>query len=664
MNIPLSLTTNPSDSQALINYFPHLSDVILYKKGKWKTLKYKLHQSLLLKYHRDRDRIIGVRFGKETKYLAADIDHGSSVHPAKNPIAFGKFLEAMEKIGLTEYIKVQSSSSEGLHIYFSLPKAVNTFNAACLMRWTCLNAGLIITPGHLELFPNVKEYVPYSPNNKEQRFSLYNGLRLPCQPGTGSFVLDDDFNPHSDRIETFLDWAEQDAAGQDFDKFKRYLRSAKKRLKKIEKKLSKNLSQNAVDWKEDLEEIIATGWTGPSETNDLISRIVRYAIVFMCQSGKSLRACVKKIIVNCPGYEQWCNHRHEIDRRIEDWCRSTEKHKRYLSYRNFPLKVPFKKVYGEGNDTKPKNQNDLAAVAASERIKRTVEKLKSEDKFPDGAVARTEAIAIASKEMFGAAITKRTLRRKHNLLLWHPKHEIAQTQIEHDVTAHQKEVITANCPQTQTEREPSPSLNREMTKNVRPQTQTEREPSPSLSFMKCLPKASAEKQISSEQASSPRGELVSKPEHSESNPPMTQKKINSASSEVCQYDRVVEDLSHRTLEDTAEHHRELQLERNHLGTVEGAFRQTDDLKLSEPSRSNALVEYGKIVRIKSKLESQIKILTREEIHRKYPGSKTIPKSARISIESSWRARLYWESGIPRLMKRSEEIWRNELKEDW
>ncbi len=105
----------------------------------------------------------------------------------------------MERIGLCRHISLQSSWSGGLHLYFSLPKKVNTYDAACLIKWACLKAGLIITPGHLELFPNTKNYVLYDPENPNQQFSLYNGLRLPCQPTTGSFLLDPDFNPISDR---------------------------------------------------------------------------------------------------------------------------------------------------------------------------------------------------------------------------------------------------------------------------------------------------------------------------------------------------------------------------------------------------------------------------------------------------------------------------------
>lgn len=227
-------------SQNLSDYFSHWKDTILFKGGKWKTVSYKLHHALRNLYYQSRDRILRVRFGKETKYLAADIDRKSSIHPATNPIGFGNFLRAMKKIGLVRFTFVQSSWSSGLHVYFSLPKAVKTYDVACLMRWAVLRSGLIIAPGHLELFPNTKNYVPYDPENPKQQFSLYNGLRLPCQPGTGSFVLDADFNPVSDRIETFLNWAEQDAAGQDWEKFLRYLRSARSRLKKVEKQITKS----------------------------------------------------------------------------------------------------------------------------------------------------------------------------------------------------------------------------------------------------------------------------------------------------------------------------------------------------------------------------------------------------------------------------------------
>ena len=420
-NSRISVTASPSrskdpDSLKLSKFFSHLQDAIAKTVSGWKTLKQPLHKALLEQNHRDPSKIIGVRFGKETKYLAADIDRLSHIHPAKNPMGFGKFLDAMEKIGLCRHISLQSSWSGGLHIYFSLPKKVNTYDAACLMKWACLKAGLIITPGHLELFPNTKNYVPYDSSNPNQQFSLYNGLRLPCQPGTGSFLLDKDFNPVSDRIETFLNWAEQDAQGQDFAKFKRLLKTARKRLQKLEKRINKKLSQNAQQWKEDLETIITTGWTGHGETNDLLSRIVRYAIVFLGETGKSLRNWAKQVATNAPGYKKWCRHHHEIDQKIEYWCRSTENNQRYLAYRNFPKRDrTFKQDYPEAFDkvtrnasrgkhlsstqvnlvtqSKEPNQNQIKAQLATERIKQTVAVLEAENRFPNGAVERTRAIA-------------------------------------------------------------------------------------------------------------------------------------------------------------------------------------------------------------------------------------------------------------------------------
>ena len=119
-NSGTSVTTSPSRSKdplskKLAEFFPHLQDAIAKTVQGWKTLKHPLHKALLEPNYRDTNRIIGVRFGKKTKYLAANIDRLSHIHPAKNPVGFGKFLDAMEKIGLCRHISLQSSWSGGLH---------------------------------------------------------------------------------------------------------------------------------------------------------------------------------------------------------------------------------------------------------------------------------------------------------------------------------------------------------------------------------------------------------------------------------------------------------------------------------------------------------------------------------------------------------------------
>ena len=660
-NSGTSVTTSPSRSkdplsQKLAKFFPHLKDAIALFTPGWKTLKHPLHKALLEQKHRDPNQIIGVRFGKETKYLAADIDRLSSIHPAKNPVGFGKFLEAMERIGLCRHIYLQSSWSGGLHIYFSLPKKVNTYDAACLMKWACLKAGLIITPGHLELFPNTKNYVPYDSSNPNQQFSLYNGLRLPCQPGTGSFLLDPDFNPISDRIETFLDWAERDAQGQDFAKFKRLLKTARKRLQKLEKRIHKKLSQNALEWKKDLETIITTGWTGHGETNDLLSRMVRYAIVFLGETGKSLRNWVRQVATNAPGYKKWCRHRHEIDKKIEYWCRSTENNKRYLPYRNFPgrdrtFQQDYPEAFEKVTQTKEPNQNQLKAQQATERIKQTVAKLEAENRFPSGAVERTRAIATESQKIFGTAISKATLRKPHNLAQWHPKHkeelpldsEIAQTQAASEVSY---------TPGAKSEKKPSP------------QTQTASEVSYTLPLMKCVGQLEVQTEdLIQEQAPS---RLASQPDNPEMAEPLTHKNLNTQPASEESYSPTEMGQIPTKGSGKCTSSIEQKQDENQLISTQShsTTNSTVNQSISERSPKSLLSKYREIFTVRSSIEKKVRIMTREYLHAAYPGIKNIPpRGFKAKIESQSRARLFWESGIPELMKRAEEIWW-ELGDEW
>ncbi|MDJ0899698.1 MAG: hypothetical protein QNJ55_12890 [Xenococcus sp. MO_188.B8] len=660
-NSGTSVTTSPSRSKdplskKLAEFFPHLQDAIaLFTQG-WKTLKHPLHKALLFQKHRNPNQIIGVRFGKETKYLAADIDRLSSIHPAKNPMGYGKFLDAMERIGLCRHISLQSSWSGGLHLYFSLPKKVNTYDAACLIKWACLKAGLIITPGHLELFPNTKNYVPYNPKNPNQQFSLYNGLRLPCQPGTGSFLLDSDFNPVSDRIETFLDWAERDAQGQDFAKFKRLLKTARKRLQKLEKRIHKKLSQNAQEWKKDLETIITTGWTGHGETNDLLSRMVRYAIVFLGETGKSLRNWVKQVATNAPGYQKWCRHRHEIDKKIEYWCRSTENNQRYLAYRSFPGRDrTFKQDYPEAFDkvTQPKepNQNQLKAQQATERIKQTVAKLEAENRFPQGAVERTIAIATESQKIFGTAISKSTLRKPHNLAQWHPKHK-PELPLDSEIS------------QTQTATEVSYTPKPKSEKNEQPQTQTATEVSYTLAPMKCVGQLEVRTEDLIQEQAPPR--LASQPENLEMSEPLTRKILNPqpaseeshSSTEMGQIPTKESGKCNSSIEQKQDENQLISTQ-SHSTT-----NSTANQSLAERSPKSLLSKYREIIKVRCVIEKKVRTTTREYLHAAYPGIKNIPpRGLKAKIESQSRARLFWSSGIPELMKRAEEIWL-ELGDEW
>jgi hypothetical protein len=103
-------------------------------------------------------RFLGVRpAGTVTTWAMVDIDTRSRYHPASDE---GEGVEpvrsALAAIGLRESLEVQSSHSEGVHLWFPLPQAVPTLALARDMEAACLAAGLEVRDGVLELRPNVK----------------------------------------------------------------------------------------------------------------------------------------------------------------------------------------------------------------------------------------------------------------------------------------------------------------------------------------------------------------------------------------------------------------------------------------------------------------------------------------------------------------------------
>jgi len=126
----------------------------------------------------------------------------------------------------------------------------------------CLQAqGYAIAKGQLEIFPNPKTY-------GVERIILYNGHRLPLQPGTGSCLLDDDLNPLGDSLEQFFTLWDTAAAQQDLDELRHALKIGRDNRRKQARR-HRSESRKAEVWREDMEADIEEGWSGPGQTNHL-----------------------------------------------------------------------------------------------------------------------------------------------------------------------------------------------------------------------------------------------------------------------------------------------------------------------------------------------------------------------------------------------------------
>ncbi|MDE5071159.1 MAG: hypothetical protein O4861_09430 [Trichodesmium sp. St16_bin4-tuft] len=189
---------------------------------KWTTVKDVLTDALLTSLWKSPREIVGVRFGSKTQHCLLDIDIGSIYHP-NNSDRLPELLGCLEEAGFTPYIPIQSSRSEGLHIYFVFSEQLPTFKVASLLATTLKDAGFPLMKGELEIFLNTKTFVA---TNDLSKYTKYNGHHLPLQEV--SFVLDENYEPCSNSLEYFIACCNWCAKGIDIDEIKENLSNKKK----------------------------------------------------------------------------------------------------------------------------------------------------------------------------------------------------------------------------------------------------------------------------------------------------------------------------------------------------------------------------------------------------------------------------------------------------
>ncbi|MBD2122893.1 hypothetical protein [Trichocoleus sp. FACHB-262] len=317
--------------------------------------------------------LIGVRFWKKTQYFVLDIDYGSKYHPARNREAIAKILEALELIGLCRCLRVCSSSSRGLHIYFPLPDEFVLWKVALLVRKTLDEAGFEVQSGQLEIFPN---YIPYIPDHKPE----YNGHRLPLQ--AGSYLLNEEWQEETNNLEAFITRWHLAASGQDLEMWQRSLSMVK----------PPNLSAKDGDvqeWRDRLETTLKTGWTAKRQTQAMVKAACAYGRVFRGLSWCEVKTFAIETLTRAPGYRTFCGHQRNIKRVVRDWIKTNRKSNHYhplYSRQNNQTKAP----------TGPSNQQKQQQ--AEQKIRDAIAQIVTEDgRLPDGNTARVKRLHAISR---------------------------------------------------------------------------------------------------------------------------------------------------------------------------------------------------------------------------------------------------------------------------
>ncbi|MBD1877203.1 hypothetical protein H6F75_27345 [Nodosilinea sp. FACHB-131] len=363
-------------------------------KAAWTTVTtYPLRPRVLWNYWQDANQLIGVRFTHDTRYALLDLDAGGDYCSADG---VAQIRAALETIGITRTLLLRSSWSGGLHLYLPFAERVNTFNLAVALKECFKAQGFRLQAGQLEIFPNVKAY-------GVQAFIEYMGHRLPLQPGSGSCLLDDALNPIGDSLARFFWLWDGAASHQDMDT----LRHAMKIGRDNHRKRPKRRSHPVESWRHDLDLEITEGWTAYGQTNHLLKTIACYGRVFEGLQGQALIDYTLRIALYCPGYEQYCRHQHDIERKVIAWARAVEGY-------YWPLgSTPTRDTSHPKNNLVPFNQRQTED--AQHRIRAAYTNLEQAGELPEQITARAKAIAQ------GARVSQQTLYK--HLHLWHPEHQ-------------------------------------------------------------------------------------------------------------------------------------------------------------------------------------------------------------------------------------------------
>ena len=420
----------------LLKFFSHHWDFILKREGEsWYTeTRYVLNPRNFESYWQDPKISLGLRFASSTKFGCLDLDKNSANNPLVNPKRYRKLIKALRKIGIKRTVLIRSSSNRGVHVFFFLPEGVNSFDLACALFRVLSENGFEIKAGQLEIFPNTKRY-----KKKGEGFSLFNGLRVPMQPGSGATLLDPEtFEPVPGGAEEFVELMNSSgdcaprtskADRQDFQLLKECCDKARQWYCNFA--LNK---QSRTQWQKDIEYSLKFGFTGSGQTNDILKNLANLGRVFYAlDTVPDLAKFIHERVINLPGYSDHCGHQDEIEKRAFEWATSAINYWSIWAS-NPQRKQNFTELWAEQEQLSGVEPEVKAGhkgrwgLINQKRSDETMVRLKTIltehplDTMPKGVLKRLDFINEKCQVMFGTKFSRNTLSKPEYRELWHPKY--------------------------------------------------------------------------------------------------------------------------------------------------------------------------------------------------------------------------------------------------
>ena len=411
----------------LLKFFSHHWDFILKREGEsWYTeTRYILNPRNFENYWQDPKISLGLRFASQTKFGCLDLDKNSKNNPLVNPKRYRKLLKALRKIGIKRTVLIRSSSNRGVHVFFFLPESVNSFDLACALFRVLSENGFEIKAGQLEIFPNTKRY-----KKKGEGFSLFNGLRVPMQPGSGATLLNPEtFEPVSGEAAEFVELMNSSCNRQDFELLKECCDTARDWYCNFA--LNK---QSRTQWQKDIEYSLKFGFTDSGQTNDILKNLANLGRVFYgLETVPDLAKFIHERVIELPGYVDHCGHQEEIEKRAFEWATSA------INYWSIWASNPQRKqnftelwtlqeqLSGVEPEVKAAYKGRWGLVN-QKRSDETMVRLKTIltehplDTMPKEVLKRLNFINEQCQVMFGTKFSRNTLSKPEYRMLWHPKY--------------------------------------------------------------------------------------------------------------------------------------------------------------------------------------------------------------------------------------------------
>ena len=411
----------------LLKFFSHHWDFILKREGEsWYTeTRYILNPRNFESYWQDPKISLGLRFGGQTKLGCLDLDKNSKNNPLVNPKRYRRLIKVLRKIGIKRTVLIRSSSNRGVHLFFFLPEGVNSFDLACALFRVLSENCFEIKAGQLEIFPNTKRY-----KKKGEGFSLFNGLRVPMQPGSGSVLLDPKtFEPLPGGAEEFVELMNSSCDRQDFKLLWECCNTARDWYCNFA--LNK---QSRTQWQKDIEYSLKFGFTSSGQTNDILKNLANLGRVFYgSDTVPDLAKFIHERVINLPGYINHCGHQEEIEKRAFEWATSAINYWSIWASnpqrkQNFTeLWVEQEQLSGVEPEVKAvhKGRWGLVNQKRSDETMIRLRTILSEyplDAMPREVLKRIDFINEKCLTRFGTKFSRNTLNKPEYRTLWHPKY--------------------------------------------------------------------------------------------------------------------------------------------------------------------------------------------------------------------------------------------------